>query len=975
MRAKLFLLLSLALASANLYAQNVTSFEARYFTKDPKANGVTDLHGETEIFDIDQRVAFLNSYASYASRFWGNPGFDKPLFSDADVSARLASIKPQPSTSVRRTLRLEDWRAYGYKKGKEAAVASRWKEWTASGAVIDGGCLILAGTKASFPIKPLDWRFRMRVTLSEVPENLHVILGGGSTPLTNRAEGRSLSGVEGPVIDIPVGPHKDFEIYADLVNGVIFLSSGGKTIKEIPVEGRSLSGGSAPLTNRVEGITLSAVGGKASVENISLYNFENHLEDDAVAPYWTEMIFDEDFEPVPSMHGWQSNSYNDSSWELVRLPSPHGGFKGAGESYYLRTKVKVGDFRKATLRMETLDPGGEVWVNGEVAAVLNGRLPREVDVTEYLIPDKENTIAVRVKPYYTDATVFHCPNDHNIGWFLGRTELVLTDEIGYIAEGLAHTLSLDGQSAVQHHKVTLKNDSTKPWKGSLTVNYYPWFPSEGALAASVSKEVELRPRVDNPVSVDLRLDAPELWSTSDPRLYKVEVILKDADGEPVDDYVTTTGIRLIEQKEGVLYINGKPEILGGGQIFGYRLPLETVAKTIRCAEPSQIMGELMMVKELGNLLRIHVHAENEEPSGINDPRFAEYADQMGLYLIWQTSSWIREGEVWNVDIANYPVYMRQVFNHPSIVMWEASNHPNKFRSHDFSDSEDYINAIVPAIVGTDSSRLVSPTSFWQHLHYANYDGTVGHDGEPLPGNPWLMHRMMTRGSQDCYTGYDTDWSMVRNHPRDFAKSCLEAKDLCYFNFEHEESIAQPNWELARKEPWYKIQSYEKDYDTGNIGRPLRDDEWRAGQGYQAFGAWESMKVQTLAGVSGFSWCSLESGPNMFTYQKPIVDPFCVPKLAFYANKMVFGRLWAASDDVDVAYGPGDMIRPVIFNLDGECSVNLTVELQNERGKVLEKKVIKNISVPAGRSVTRLEPFRFRNNSEGTRFIVYKLNTL
>ena len=962
MRLKLFLLLSLAAVSASINAQQVTTFETRYFSKDPKADGVTDLHGKTEIFDNEQRVAFLNSYASYASRFWGDPGFDKPLFSDADVSARLASIKPQPSTSVRRTLRLEDWRAYGYKKGKEIEVASRWKEWTASGARIKDGCLVLDGATASMKINPLDWRFKMRATLSEVPENLHVILSG-SAPLTNR----SLSGVEGPVIDIPVGPHKDFEIYGDLVNGVIFLSSGGKTIKEIPVEGRSLSG--------VEGFALSAVGGKASVESISLYNFVNHQEDDPVAPYWTEMVFDEDFEAVPSMRDWQSGSYDDSSWELVRLPSPHGGFKGAGESYYLRTNVKVGDFRKATLRMETLDPGGEVWVNGEVAAVLNGRLPREVDVTEYLIPEKENTIAVRVKPYYTDATVFHCPNDHNIGWFLGRTELVLTDEIGYISEGLVHTLSLDGQGALQHHKVTLKNDSTKPWKGSLTVNYYPWFPSEGALAASVSKDVELRPQVDNPVGIDVRVEPPELWFVGDPHLYKVEMILKDADGEPVDDYVTTTGIRLIEQKEGVLYINGKPEILGGGQIFGYRLPLETVAKTIRCANPEQIMGELMMVKELGNLLRIHVHAENEAPSGINDPRFAEYADQMGLYLIWQTSSWIREGEVWNVDIANYPVYMRQVFNHPSIVMWEASNHPNKFRQHDFKDSEDYINAIVPAIVGTDSSRLVSPTSFWQHLHYANYDGTLDVNGGVHPRNPWLMHRMMTRGSQDCYTGYATDWSMVRNHPRDFAKSCLEAKDLCYFNFEHEESIAQPNWELARKEPWYKIQSYEKDYDTGNIGRPLRDDEWRVGQGYQAFGAWESMKVQTLAGVSGFSWCSLESGPNMFTYQKPIVDPFRVPKLAFHANQMVFGRLWAASEDVDVAYGPGDMVRPVIFNLDGECSVNLTVELQNERGRVLERKVFKNIPVQAGRSVTRLEPFRFRNSSEGQKFIVYRLNRL
>ena len=112
---------------------------------------------------------------------------------------------------------------------------------------------------------------------------------------------------------------------------------------------------------------------------------------------------------------------------------------------------------------------------------------------------------------------------------------------------------------------------------------------------------------------------------------------------------------------------------------------------------------------------------------------------------------------------------------------------------------------------------------------------------------------------------------------------------------------------------------------------------------------------------------------MFTYQKPLVDPFNVPKLAFHANRMVFGRTWAGSDDVDVAYGPGDEIRPVIFNLDEACSVNLTIELQNEKGKVLERKTFKNIPVAEGRSVTRLAPFRFRNSSEGMRFIVFKLS--
>jgi hypothetical protein len=733
-----------AFLAAGLHAQNVTTFEMRYLTKDSKADGVTDFHGDTEWFDTEQRVDVLGLYTDYASRFWGDPGLDRPLFTDADVLTRLATIKPQPSTSVRRTIRLDEWKAYGYKYGKEGDIKARWEKWTSGGAKVENGCLVLDGVDATLNFKPLDWRFRIKASFRGEPSGLNVSL------LSN----------DGQPINLQIGSLKELEIYGDLVNHRLFLSSKGKTIKEIP----------CPRTITVNGFSIGTQKGKASVESIMLYNFTNHQEDDPSTPYWTEMVFDEDFEVVPSMNGWQDAGYDDSAWELVRLPSPHGGFRGAGEDYYLRTKVEVGGFKSAFLMMETLDPGGEVWVNGRPAAVLNGRLPRNIDVSEYLIPDSENTIAVKVKPYYTDATVFHAPNDHNFGWFLGRSELVLTDGTGHVSEGLVHTASLDGQVAVQHHKVTLKTDSARTWDGSLVVNYYPWFPEEGPCIASQENKVELRPKVDNDISIDIPLESPELWSSDSPKLYKVEMILKDSDGKPVDDLVTTTGVRLIEQKGGVLYINHRPDMLNGGQIFGYRLPLETVAVTVRCPTDETVLRELMMAKSLGNLLRIHVHAENETPSGINDPRFAEFADQLGLYLIWQTSSWIREGEVWNVDIANYPVYMRQVYNHPSIVMWEASNHPNRFKNHGFSDSEDYINAIVPAIIGTDSSRLVSPTSFWQHMHYANYDGTLDIYGNAHAPNPWLTHRMMTRGSQDSYTGYDHDWSGLRNYPSGFAKS-------------------------------------------------------------------------------------------------------------------------------------------------------------------------------------------------------------
>ena len=184
-RSKILFCLALLFQLSSIRAQQVTTFEARYFSKNPEANGVTDLHGETEVFDIDQRVDFLNTYAAYASKFWGDPGLDKPLFSDSDVAGWLSRIKPQPLTSVRRTIRLEDWRACGYKKGKEADVAARWKAWISAGAGIENGRLVLDGTSASVDIKPLDWRFRMKVSLAEPPVGLHVILSSSDVILSD----------------------------------------------------------------------------------------------------------------------------------------------------------------------------------------------------------------------------------------------------------------------------------------------------------------------------------------------------------------------------------------------------------------------------------------------------------------------------------------------------------------------------------------------------------------------------------------------------------------------------------------------------------------------------------------------------------------------------------------------------------------------------------------------------------------------
>ena len=43
-----------------------------------------------------------------------------------------------------------------------------------------------------------------------------------------------------------------------------------------------------------------------------------------------------------------------------------------------------------------------------------------------------------------------------------------------------------------------------------------------------------------------------------------------------------------------------------------------------------------------------------------------------------------------------------------------------------------------------------------------------------------MEKLMTRGSQDAYTGYGAKWTALRKAPNKWAASCLAANDKAYF---------------------------------------------------------------------------------------------------------------------------------------------------------------------------------------------------
>ena len=160
-------LLFLIFTGISIEAQNLSkTFEIRYFTDDPNANGETDFKGETEWMNTNQRIHFLNDYANYASRFFGDTDFNKKVVDKKEVKKVIDQLKPQPSTSIRRTIPLNSWKAYGYKEGEETEQQKELDSWKLiPGATFLGGTLCMNNSVINKKIDSLNWRFRFEAKI------------------------------------------------------------------------------------------------------------------------------------------------------------------------------------------------------------------------------------------------------------------------------------------------------------------------------------------------------------------------------------------------------------------------------------------------------------------------------------------------------------------------------------------------------------------------------------------------------------------------------------------------------------------------------------------------------------------------------------------------------------------------------------------------------------------------------------------
>jgi len=400
------------------------AFELRHFTSSDKANGETDFKGQTAIFDTQMRIRFLQDYANYATRFFNDHQLDKLVVEKAELNNIVKNIKPQPLPTVRQRIPLDTWKYYGYRQGQHEEQNKALQKWNERpGVALTNGELLFTENPATviMQVDNQDWRMRMA---------WKAFIPSGALPVSFSWDGVWKCGVDkdgyfyyntnGKIIKngkATLNDWTEFVVETDLETGKCNWWANGKLLVDF-----------SPLSNRASAInTWAVVAGEGfRLDNIWGTTYRKTYDPDGDhntrdVPFSIDTFIDQDFETKPDIDNWQFNDFNDSHWPKVpRWPYAHGGERHKGESLYLRTTVKPENYELATLRIETISPSGEVWINGEIVHVQHTQHPFDIDVTRFLRPEADNLIAVRVNPNKVQFTNRHTPADLYTGWFTGR---------------------------------------------------------------------------------------------------------------------------------------------------------------------------------------------------------------------------------------------------------------------------------------------------------------------------------------------------------------------------------------------------------------------------------------------------------------------------------------------------------------------------------------------------------------------------
>ena len=323
------------------------------------------------------------------------------------------------------------------------------------------------------------------------------------------------------------------------------------------------------------------------------------------------------FAPVHLPHDWQIDQPD------LWYQSQVGWYRRSLEASFLR------EGRRAFLRFDGVYMNPTLYVNGKQAGQWkNGFTAFEIDITEHLDPENENTLLLKVDARFPSAR-----------WYTGAgiyrpVVLVVKNPCHFVSDGIYVTTS----------------------------------HANGAWSYEVTAEVEA---CGQPYTVEHRLlEEGEIlpWSPEHPRLYTLRSSLF-VKGQLMDRVDTRIGFRDLQfsPNEG-FSINGEQRKLNGVCLH------QEFAITGAAVHPDFIRRQVKALKRMGvNAVR----CAHNPPSAL----FMDLMDEMGMLVVsefsdvWQIAKteydYARYFDAWHErDVASW---IRRDRNRPSVIMWSLGN--------------------------------------------------------------------------------------------------------------------------------------------------------------------------------------------------------------------------------------------------------------------------------------------------------------
>ncbi len=359
----------------------------------------------------------------------------------------------------------------------------------------------------------------------------------------------------------------------------------------------------------------------------------------------------------------------DADFEAVTLPHtvkllPHHNFDNLDYQF-------ISTYRKRFTLPEPLD-GRRLYIDFDAAMTactvsINGHtlgdheggyIPFSFDLTDYLNPNGENVLQVRldsterpdippngfVVDYLTFGGIYRdvklrYVNPVHIKDVFVRTKAVLTD-----------TPTVEADVTV----VNLSSENQQIQLGLVIFSDHEGFPP------AYSSEVMIGAGETQTITISRKCDSPVLWTPEAPELYDADVSLNiESELVSVDKVIARFGFREAQFRDDGFYLNGeKLKLIGLNrhQLYPY----------IGAAAPARLQRRDadILKYELGvNIVRTSHYPQS--------PHFLDRCDEIGLLVFeeipgWQ---WIGDSDWKALVLRDVQAMIERDRNHPSIILW------------------------------------------------------------------------------------------------------------------------------------------------------------------------------------------------------------------------------------------------------------------------------------------------------------------